>query len=744
MNLNFINISTIFHLNRISAIFLTVFLLNIFFTQNFVLLAQNFTNVAGSTNTTIGTVSKEGGLSFGDFNNDGCLDLLVNTGTSSNTALVTRLLQSNCNANPDNITYTDVTSTLAAGLTLQRAERSVVWGDYNNDGYLDFARNTHTRIEIYLNKGPFASPAYSFGDASQNPNYIITNAISPGINAEGMAWADVNGDGWLDLLYDNHNNGVEVYSKDVSGNPCSSGFNLTEGSTIGLINNNSEGDYMVAGDLNDDGWPDLLARKRDAAEDLYINDGDGTFTLNTNFSEISIAKGGVAFCDFDNDGDFDIIWTFDTRNVIYENNGGNPLTFTIHNEGTIAGGNTGINPTESIRGCSCGDVDNDGDIDLFLTGNGGTVYLYKNDLNNGNAFQFIKANGGININAEGMGTVMADYDNDGDLDIYANVNNGLNQLWRSDLITTSTPATDKDYLKVKIVLQNPASAQSNVLGRHLIGATAILRRLPADGGAIVGGIQEINGGTGRGTQSPHVMHFGLPDGPGITYELTVKFPSMNGIRETMVINVTPENLTNHTLVVAKGSSEFGVTACSNTVFLPIELLSFSAKQQADKALIEWSTLTETNNQYFTVERSVNAKDFQEIATIEGAINSSSLQKYSYIDHNPNSGINYYRLKQTDIDGKFSYSHTVAVNMQNDSFKFYPNPANNYLNFKWDGQNPELEINILDYQGKNYISTVISKDNPIVNFDDQLPSGMYILIVETPTKRIIKKLAVRRD
>ena len=269
---------------------------------------------------------------------------------------------------------------------------------------------------------------------------------------------------------------------------------------------------MAVGDLNDDGYPDILDRTDAVGQNLFINDGDGTFTLNNNVVEQSLNsdKGAVAMCDLDNDGDLDIIWTDAGRNVLYENIGGDPLNFVIHPEGLTLG----INPNRGIDGCACGDVDNDGDEDIFLSSRGGTSFLYKNDLNNGNAFFFVQDNGGIGfdtlgnaLNTNGKACALVDYDNDGDLDVSLNVQGNPNQLWRSDLITTSTAEADRDYLKVKIVIQDPASVQTQVLGRDAIGARAILRRLPADGGALVSGVKEVNGGRGRGSQDPPVFAF---------------------------------------------------------------------------------------------------------------------------------------------------------------------------------------------------------------------------------------------
>ncbi len=106
--------------------------------------------------------SKDGGLAWGDFNNDGLYDVIVNTNDNS---YKSRLYFANNSGG--NIVFNDVTSTHAAGLLNSITERQALAADFNNDGYVDIIRNFNTRIEIYFNKGASASPAYSFGTSSQ-------------------------------------------------------------------------------------------------------------------------------------------------------------------------------------------------------------------------------------------------------------------------------------------------------------------------------------------------------------------------------------------------------------------------------------------------------------------------------------------------------------------------------------------------------------------------------------------------
>ncbi len=95
--------------------------------------------------------------------------------------------------------------------------------------------------------------------------------------------------------------------------------------------------------------------------------------------------------------------------------------------------------------------------------------------------------------------------------------------------------------------------------------------------------------------------------------------------------------------------------------LPIELASFTGKQIGVKNELEWSTQAELDNNYFTIEKSVDAENFNELERISGAGDSHKLLNYSYTDAIPGSGGNYYRLKQTDNSGKSTYSGIIYIN-----------------------------------------------------------------------------------
>ena len=114
---------------------------------------------------------------------------------------------------------------------------------------------------------------------------------------------------------------------------------------------------------------------------------------------------------------------------------------------------------------------------------------------------------------------------------------------------------------------------------------------------------------------------------------------------------------------------------------PVTLTSFSARHKGNGVSIDWSTSQELNNNYFQVERSADGStNWSVIATVNGAGNSQVVTNYNAFDASPLSGVNYYRLKQVDNDGKYTYSNTVAVKMdfQKTAISVLANPFFNTL------------------------------------------------------------------
>lgn len=186
--------------------------------------------------------------------------------------------------------------------------------------------------------------------------------------------------------------------------------------------------------------------------------------------------------------------------------------------------------------------------------------------------------------------------------------------------------------------------------------------------------------------------------------------------------------------------------------LPIELISFNATPIANNVSLTWSTASEINNDYFTLERSINAIYFVEIETIDGAGNSNQILNYSHVDGNVISGVSYYKLKQTDYDGKFEYSDIVSVNLLSfDEIKIYPNPFDGSVLFLNTNilQGKNIQLRIIDFNGREIISKVLLlKESNENNLDElvsleNIPDGLYIINVISENKTFNQKLIVRK-
>lgn len=104
-------------------------------------------------------------------------------------------------------------------------------------------------------------------------------------------------------------------------------------------------------------------------------------------------------------------------------------------------------------------------------------------------------------------------------------------------------------------------------------------------------------------------------------------------------------------------------------YLPIELLYWEAKREGDMVLMDWATASETNNDYFAVERSTNGRGFHQLGIVDGAGNSTVVNQYSYRDFQPYSE-NYYRLAQHDFDGKIQISEIRYIKMADSGIQVF--------------------------------------------------------------------------
>ncbi|HEV3224735.1 MAG TPA: T9SS type A sorting domain-containing protein [Puia sp.] len=215
-------------------------------------------------------------------------------------------------------------------------------------------------------------------------------------------------------------------------------------------------------------------------------------------------------------------------------------------------------------------------------------------------------------------------------------------------------------------------------------------------------------------------------GGGLSFSYSNPVITITGISNTQIPNNSTKFIT--------------IASASGSTPLPIELLDFSGLCGNNDILIKWTTAIETNNEYFTLERSTDLNHFTAITQIKGHGNSSVVINYNYTDNNIEEGIfYYYRLKQTDFDGISTYSKIVYIdqNCSNESanFSIYPNPTNgNLLKLVYNSaKDQNAVIKFTGVLGQICLSKTVQLhkgiNNEVVSLDNLNP-GVYFIQIES--------------
>ena len=203
---------------------------------------------------------------------------------------------------------------------------------------------------------------------------------------------------------------------------------------------------------------------------------------------------------------------------------------------------------------------------------------------------------------------------------------------------------------------------------------------------------------------------------------------------------------------------FTLASTSLTNPLPIELVSFKGRADDGVIILEWVTASETNNNFFTIERSFDGRNFEIIGYVDSKAPggfSNELLHYVLKDQNPPDGIIYYRLKQTDYDGAYEYSDIIAVfyrSLITDGvgIAFHPNPTNGEsFNVLVSGMafNENVILQITDMFGKSVMQQNLTADSngnlvERIVLQTKLPPGVYLVTVTGVMGRASGRLVVK--
>jgi hypothetical protein len=172
--------------------------------------------------------------------------------------------------------------------------------------------------------------------------------------------------------------------------------------------------------------------------------------------------------------------------------------------------------------------------------------------------------------------------------------------------------------------------------------------------------------------------------------------------------------------------------------LPVELTSFIAKANAAKKVdLAWTTASEERNDFYTIDRSADGKNWETIAKVDGVGTTFNESNYTFTDEQPLNGVSYYRLSQTDEDGTHEELEIASVEIETaEALSAYPNPANDVLNISGVGENDEIKV--LDGAGREMPFSLKSAQYGVASIDiSSIPAGNYLVKTANGYLRFIK-------
>lgn len=571
---------------------ISILLLSLFLFSD--VYSQTFTKMTSSAPSLDGGASRS--ANWIDYDNDGLLDLFVSRGPSAG---ATPYLYHN----DGNGVFTKITTGPLA-TTPMKADGSS-WGDFNNDGYPDLCVATwYNQIDfLFQNNG------------SGNFSFLNTSPISTNTGySETCSWGDYNNDGLLDLYVTNSAAASKNYLYKNLGS--GSFAKIDTGLVVNEVDS-SRGACWV--DIDNDKDVDLfICNENQNINSLFRNDGNGVFTKITN-TALTQTRGdwwSASWGDYDNDGRLDVfISNWGGNNALYKNNGN--WNFAHIGNDTISN-EAGMN---AITGW--GDMDNDGDLDMYVSQSYGSVprnnLMYKNmKMETGTAsFQRIDAGAVTNDGGWTYGFAWGDYDRDGDLDIFCAKTfneNELNGLFRND------NSNGNKWVEFK--------CEGVTTNRSAIGTKIKLKA--TINGQSVWQMREIDGQNGYCTQTLE-QHFGLGNAAVID-SLKIEWQSGN-------TNVYTNVAVNKFYKAIEGQSNL-VGVSNNTSIQPKE---FKLNQNFPNPFNPATTISFTLPKKDFAAIKIYDSTGKEVSSLINEVKPAGYYEVSFNGSELSSGVYFYKL-----------------------------------------------------------------------------------------------------
>jgi hypothetical protein len=397
-------------------------------------------------------------------------------------------------------------------------------------------------------------------------------------------------------------------------------------------------------------------------------------------------------------------------------------TVTIEQAGTICLEDISVenNGTFNATAGTISFKENGGSTDQNITGTGSSTF---NNLEVDMQSFDLKLMKNINVN--GIITFSS-----GQFDLNGNdISLGGSASISGETETKTFIGTSGGKISIQTDLNMPSSANPGNLGAEItssqnLGTTTIERR--------------HDSATGAGGESI-LRQYNISPTTNTGLDATLRFnyldSELNGITESELelwrydgANWSYEGFTSrdgtNNYVELTGIDAFSLWTVTNQAnALPAELLNFSATPKNQSVQLNWTTATEANLDYFEVEKAANGIDFHAFDKVFGTGNSSQKTHYETIDNQPFKGINYYRLKMVDWNGRVDYSEIESVDfLTKNTLQLYPNPTNGKLTIS----NIDLfdtDVQIFDSMGRLVQKSQLSGNELDVS---KLPEGVYLI------------------
>ncbi len=655
-------------------------------------------------------------------------------------------------------------------------------GDINGDGYFDLIIGAPN----YDNGENFEGAAFLFlGSASGisiTPNLIIE------LNQENanFGWSvanagDINGDGYSDVVV-----GAPKFSNDELDEGA---VLVYQGSSGGLVlydtlESNTVSAYLgwsvsSAGDINGDGYSDVIAgaygytngEANEGAAFIYRGAKDGMSTDPDQIIESNQAGAYLGWSvssagNVNGDVYDDVL----IGAQLYDNGENNEGAVFVHHGsfyGVATTANTVLesnqaNATMGASVAAAGDVNGDGYSDVLV---GASTYTAGENFE-GAAFLFLGSSTGINL----ADTVLLESNQENALTGWAVASAGdVNGDGYSDVLI-GVPEFENGQSnegEALIYHGNKSGGLKRAMRIYETSTTTpILQSNKAEDDFSIGVFAKSYLGRAKGKLVWEVVTDGdvftgvpITNSIALTGEVTV-FTDLGSAGTELTAEIDKEGFENKIRARIKYDASIAITGqvygpwvytsiTSKPILgadnpLPIELLSFNAFVENGTVRLKWQTISELNNDNFKIQRSANGLTWNEIGEIPGAGNSSQLLEYSATDERPLKGLSYYRIKQTDFDGAFSYTPIRAVQIgsseYSDQLSVYPNPTRGEITLEIE----EGEISavfILNAEGIPINTYPLSIEKAgvkkIVIDLSKLREGLYFIKVNNTIQKVYK-------